>query len=735
MSLIQSSARLIAQISKIGDRPSDDLEAQQHHHFLIYMALLMSVGGLLWGGLCLWFGFLLPSIIPFGYVLATGLNLWSFSRTKAFARARFVQVSLSLLLPVLFQLSLGGFINSGAVMLWSLLALGGALTFSELSLSAYWLAMYVVCTVACGLLDSYAHERSGFQVDSSSSTLFFVVNISVISSIFVILMLLILRMQRLAQRELLDANAQMKALTQELELRVHERTIELKETLSKTSAIIEQLADGLIAFNSAGQIQTYNHAFLNVVTQMGLSFDERRSPAFVEELKQRCLSTGEPSATELCVRQGLTFTASVYPLSLEEHQVELGCVVLVRDVSSERRLSQVEEQLAISEKMSALGTLAAGIAHEINNPLTYVMSNVEIIRDELEADVQRGEERAAELRELSTDALEGLERITKIIKELKGFMRSSDQSLSSVDLSKALSSALNLASAELKLKASVITSVPPALPSAYVDEQQLVQVFVNLLVNAAQAFEEQDLERNQIRVTLSEAADQMLQIEVRDNASGMPPEVARQIFDPFFTTKTAVGTGLGLAICHKIILGFNGTIDVESEEGQGTLFRIALPRFQPDRHQVRRPSGRSAKRAELDQIGKIIMIDDEPSVGQVVSRALGAERVELFTDGRQALKAIDAQHPDVIICDIMMPLMSGVEVYAALKERGLTSRTLMITGGSAREEVAEFISQEAPPILYKPFKPSELRERVCSIARATRSFQALELPDEALTQG
>ena len=133
-------------------------------------------------------------------------------------------------------------------------------------------------------------------------------------------------------------------------------------------------------------------------------------------------------------------------------------------------------------------------------------------------------------------------------------------------------------------------------------------------------------------------------------------------------------------------------------------------------------------------VKSVVVIDDEVSVGQMMVRALGEERVRFFTDPHEGLIEIDREPPEVIICDIMMPVMSGVEVYAELKERGLAHRALMVTGGSAHKSVAEFISQEAPALLYKPFKPSELRERVCVIARVTRSFTAIELSDELLNQ-
>jgi len=722
-------------LGSMGDRPQDDQETRLHHRLLIYMALLMSGGGLLWGSLSLWFEFYIPAVIPFGYVLVTGLNLLYFARYKRFDHVRSVQVTLSLLLPVLFQLSLGGFVNSGAVMLWSLLALGGSLTFSDIKLSYKWLILYVVSTVLCGAFDETARLAYASKVTAQNNSWFFVVNIASISSIFVILTLLIIKTQREAQRSLMSVNQQVSLFAEELERRVQERTLDLNKALGQTEAIVEHLADGIVAFDQHGKLTTYNQAFKSLSLGSTSHTGSVRYPSYVEDIKARCLDSHQPVNVELCLTKDRTIFVQASPIRLAQQgpgQGDLsGCVVLIRDVSSERRLSQVEEQLAISEKMSALGTLAAGIAHEINNPLTYVMNNLEMIREDLTEQRGLSEEKHAELIELSGEATEGLERIAKIVQELRSFMRSSERSLREVKLSGAVQSALSLADPELKLKAKLSLKLDEALPSIFADERQLVQVLVNLFINAAQAFKEQDLERNLIIVRASEGQDQMVSLEVEDNASGMPPEVARQAFDPFFTTKTAVGTGLGLAICHKIILGFGGSIELDSELGRGSTFKIMLPRFQPERHIIRaRKTRASSFKAELAEVKRIIVIDDEPSVGQVIVRALGSERVLFFTDAHEGLKEIDRLHPEVIVCDIMMPVMSGVEVFAELKQRGLNHRTLMITGGSAREEVADFISQEAPTILYKPFKPSELREQVCRIARATRSYQAIQLPED-----
>ena len=607
----QHLKQLINRIEVIGDLPSDTPEERQQHKLLIYMALLMSGGGILWGGLCLYFKLHGPSIIPFGYVLITALNLIFFRATKRFSIVRTLQVSTSLLLPVLFQLTLGGFTRSGAVMLWSLLALGGSLTFSDIRLGVRWLIFYVFCTLICGLFDEPARLAYTNPIDPSASTIFFVINISVITSIFFLLTLLMLNEHRRTQADLITANTQISLLVETLEERVEERTRALRDAL-----------------------------------------------------KQR---------------------------------------------------EEMAEQLATSERLSALGTLAAGIAHEINNPLTYVMSNLELMREDLSAPTPP---QLSDLREQSDDALEGLERISKIIQELRGFMRSRPSERAPVDITTATRSALSLCQHEVRRKATIHTHLPAHLPLAYADERQIVQVIINLIINAAQAFEREDTQRNQVWVSARVANGEQLLLEVRDNASGMPPEVARRVFDPFFTTKRAVGTGLGLSICHRIINDLGGAISLETALGVGTTFKITLPIYTPSEHAPILTSPTPFSHEQLHTLHDILIIDDEAEVGRQIARILGPERVRAFTSPTAALAAIEERAPEVIICDLVMPEMSGLDVYNALSARGLEGRTLIITGGATNDEAKRFLEETHAPILYKPFKADELRERVCRVAKS-----------------
>jgi signal transduction histidine kinase/ligand-binding sensor domain-containing protein len=247
-----------------------------------------------------------------------------------------------------------------------------------------------------------------------------------------------------------------------------------------------------------------------------------------------------------------------------------------------RQLEATQERLAHAEKLVAVGTLAAGVGHEINNPLAYILSNLRFLSKELRELTKRDEEheRWQEVEEALTDALHGAERVRKIVQALKTLARVQVEPASQVDLHAVLDRTLEALEQELRRRARLVKDygVPQRVLG---DEGRLGQVFLNLLINAVQAIPEGQPERNEIRVTTRQAADGRTIVEVRDTGHGIAPENLTRIFEPFFTTKEAGdGAGLGLSICHATIESMGGEIQVESEPGQGATFRVLLPTFQ-----------------------------------------------------------------------------------------------------------------------------------------------------------
>jgi signal transduction histidine kinase len=257
------------------------------------------------------------------------------------------------------------------------------------------------------------------------------------------------------------------------------------------------------------------------------------------------------------------------------------------------KLRDTQDQLLHAGRMAAVGTLAAGVAHEINNPLTFVLNNLGFIREQIDSLCGAQKIPAAQTRELRQaleDVADGAERVRVIVRDLRVMSRPQPEQRTQVDVNGALETAVGFAGNELRQKGQVVWDLEP-VPPVTANEARLGQVFLNLVVNAAQALPEEALERNQIRVASRLEGSQVL-VEVADNGVGIPSEHLPRLFDPFFTTKPAgKGTGLGLSICHAIVTGLGGRILVDSTVGVGSTFRVLLPVGTPDAPETPRRSG------------------------------------------------------------------------------------------------------------------------------------------------
>jgi two-component system NtrC family sensor kinase len=254
-----------------------------------------------------------------------------------------------------------------------------------------------------------------------------------------------------------------------------------------------------------------------------------------------------------------------------------------RLADSLRQLKHVQAQLMFNDRMASVGKLAAGVGHEINNPLSYVISNLNYVHKELTR-AQGLPTSAEERQEVMTaiaEAKEGAERVRVIVQDLKTLSRPDDTATGMADLTKAVRSSMKIAAHEIRRRARLVDELRE-VPPVQGNEARLGQVFLNLLINAAHAIPEGRVEDNEIRVSARQDEPGRVTVEIRDSGCGIPPENLERIFDPFFTTKpVGEGTGLGLALCHSIITALGGTITVESEVSRGTTFRVTLPAAKP----------------------------------------------------------------------------------------------------------------------------------------------------------
>jgi PAS domain S-box-containing protein len=390
----------------------------------------------------------------------------------------------------------------------------------------------------------------------------------------------------------------------------------------------------------------------------------------------------------------------------------------VRMLGALADMSEREEmraRLALADRMASVGTLAAGVAHEINNPLAYVIANLDYARQEL-CEANPGQApKEAEVPEALKEAREGAERVRVIVKELKMFSRPDDERMELVDVHRAIDSAATMAWNEIRHRARLVKEYQP-VPSVYGNEARLGQVFLNLLVNAAQAIPEGAADRNEIRVSTRLDEQGRIVIEVRDTGGGIPAHAQPRIFEPFFTTKpVGMGTGLGLSICHGIIQSLGGVLRFETEPGKGTVFQVLL---QPPVG-TRRQKGTEKPVMTAGRKGRVLLVDDEPMVLNAMKRTLSAEHEVMgFNRAAAALEWLAQGQPwDLILCDLMMPEMTGWEFHAELVKQWpeRAGDVVFVTGGAFTAGARDFLGRVDNPRLEKPFDPKALRELVGSL--------------------
>jgi PAS domain S-box-containing protein len=417
-----------------------------------------------------------------------------------------------------------------------------------------------------------------------------------------------------------------------------------------------------------------------------------------------------PRKVRMLKRDGEAASAEVAGLAMI-WDGEPSTVAIARDLTERNRL---ETQLLLADRMASVGTLAAGVAHEINNPLGYVLGNLTALLHGLGPDGAVG----PELRQALTDAIHGAKRVRDIVQDLQTFSRGDASRKSApVDVLRVMDVSIRMAYSAVKHRARLERDYRP-VAAVLGSESRLGQVFLNLIVNAAQAMPERSADENEIKVSVTQDVDEVV-VEVQDNGSGMKEETRRRVFDPFFTTKPiGEGTGLGLSICHSIVRSMNGKIEVESEPDVGTTFRVRLPvaRAAPTRETIEPPPPSVEERRE-----RVLVIDDEPMIGVMIRRLLAAHCDVLpLTSPREALRRIAANEKfDAILCDLMMPRMSGIEFFTELSAFApeMAKRTGFLTGGAVTAQARRFVAEHADHTLEKPVELGKLRAFVRMLAQ------------------
>jgi two-component system cell cycle sensor histidine kinase/response regulator CckA len=479
-------------------------------------------------------------------------------------------------------------------------------------------------------------------------------------------------------------------------------------------AVLASIPDAVVVVRSE-RIYFVNAAFLTIVGEDEVRAIGRPITDFVHGGDRESFESGLPIArtsVRLLRSDGSARLVDLSSAGSISFEGAPAAILVGRDRTDQRI---AEEQLARAEKLSALGSLAAGVAHEINNPLAYVILNLEL----LASGTKEGALSAV------SEALDGAHRIKRIAAELRMFSREDGggSELGPTDLEQAVTSALNLTQNLIRHRARLARTHDPGL-LASIGERPLVQALVNLLTNAAEAIPDEleigaGPEAEHCIAVESSATGDRVAIRVSDTGVGIAREQQPHLFDPFYTTKPlGQGTGLGLAITRRIAEHYGGRVEVESTVGRGTTFTIWLPRAYAAAADAPSDDGIAA-RERL----RILIVDDDVAVARALRRILAHHEVEQVADGRTAReRLLSSDSFDVVICDLMMPGMSGIDVYRAVSSErpSVADRFLFMTGGTFTGPAVQFVAERPELVLQKPFDAATIRARVTAVGARLR---------------
>jgi len=486
-------------------------------------------------------------------------------------------------------------------------------------------------------------------------------------------------------------------------------------------AMFNASIDGLALWNAAGEIVDTNPALWRMY---GYSDDEFSAlppgnwlcPSYQPEFL-RAVAAGESLHAEVSElrKDGSALEIEVHGIPMQ-YQGKPHVLTIARDITEKKHsaeeLARQRETLHQREKLAALGSLLAGVSHELNNPLSVVVARAVLLEEQGDMATQ-----AAALK-IRTAA----ERCARIVRTFLAMARQQQPERGPVAINDVVSAALDITAYAVRTSSiEVALDLAKDIPLILADADQLHQVLLNLIINAQQSLQDQPAPRR-IRVTSRfDKGAGVLRVSVADNGPGIPAHLRARVFEPYFTTKPiGVGLGVGLAVSLGIVEAHGGTLTVDCPIEGGAVFTIVLPVGDVDAAGAE--AGPSLKASASRR--SILIVDDEAEIRETLAEILGGARNRVVTvgSGREALERMAVEHYDVILTDIRMPDLDGRALYQEIEKRwpGLGRRVVFVTGDTLASTLREFVSECGRPVIEKPFLPGEVRRVVAELATSAK---------------
>jgi PAS domain S-box-containing protein len=483
-------------------------------------------------------------------------------------------------------------------------------------------------------------------------------------------------------------------------------------------AMFNASIDGLALCSAAGEVVDTNPALWRMY---GYSDDEisvlpARSWAGLSDRPEflQVAIVGESLHSEVTEqkRDGSPFELEVHGIPMQ-YQGKPHVLIIARDITEKKRsaeqLARQRESLYQREKLAALGSLLAGVAHELNNPLSVVVARAVLLEEQGDSATQ-----VAALK-IRTAA----ERCARIVRTFLAMARQQQPERGPVAINEVVTAALDIASYAIRTSSiEVSLNLADDIPLILADADQLHQVLLNLIINAQQSLQESPGARRIVVTSRFDAGAGMVSVKVADNGAGIPEHLRARVFEPYFTTKpTGIGTGVGLAVSLGIVEAHGGTITVDCPPQGGAQFTVALPAgaIEAARGDTRTLPQPSASHRT------ILVVDDEPEIRDALAEILTSAEHHVVTasSGREALDRLAAENYDVILTDIRMPDLDGRALYREIAKRwpGRIARVVFVTGDTLTTALREFVDDSGRPVIEKPFLPSEVRRVVAELVR------------------